>query len=145
MVNSDELIGTTENLTLYARCINRCRYNRVRLYFFNTSLKGYVACKTGPCYSDHQKLKIETKKLLSCYKEREDGDGNNKIIIIIMVYRSGDNSTSNSVSNSYGVEDAAHKFETSKPARSHLLQLSKGSNDWTSLTVSRFFQFSTIN
>jgi hypothetical protein len=33
MVNSDELNGTTEYLTLQARCrINRCRYNRVRLY-----------------------------------------------------------------------------------------------------------------
>jgi hypothetical protein len=33
MVNSKELIGTTEYLTLHTRChINRCRYNRVRLY-----------------------------------------------------------------------------------------------------------------
>jgi hypothetical protein len=33
MVNSDELIGTTEHLTLETRCrINRCRYNRFRLY-----------------------------------------------------------------------------------------------------------------
>jgi len=32
MVNSEELIGTTEYLTLYTRCrINRCRYNGVRL------------------------------------------------------------------------------------------------------------------
>ena len=32
MVNSDELVGTTEYLTLQARCrINRCRYIRVRL------------------------------------------------------------------------------------------------------------------
>jgi hypothetical protein len=29
MVNSEELIGTTEYLTLYAECgINRCRNNR---------------------------------------------------------------------------------------------------------------------
>jgi len=29
MVKSEELIGTAEYLTLYARCrINRCRYNR---------------------------------------------------------------------------------------------------------------------
>jgi len=29
MVNSEELIGTTECVTLYARCrINRCRYQR---------------------------------------------------------------------------------------------------------------------
>jgi hypothetical protein len=29
-VNSDELIGTTENLALQARCrINRCRYSTV--------------------------------------------------------------------------------------------------------------------
>jgi hypothetical protein len=34
MVNSDELTGTTEYVTLYAMCrLNRCRYNRVRLYF----------------------------------------------------------------------------------------------------------------
>jgi hypothetical protein len=33
MVNSEELIGTTEHVTLYARCrLNRCRYNRIRLY-----------------------------------------------------------------------------------------------------------------
>ena len=32
MVNFDELIGTTEYLTVYTKCcINRCRYNRVRL------------------------------------------------------------------------------------------------------------------
>ena len=33
VVNSQELIGTTEVLTLYTRCrINRYRYNRVQLY-----------------------------------------------------------------------------------------------------------------
>ena len=33
MVNSEELIGTTEYLTLQTRRrTNRCRYNRVRLY-----------------------------------------------------------------------------------------------------------------
>ena len=33
MVNSEELIGSTEYLTLYTRRrINRCRYNRVRTY-----------------------------------------------------------------------------------------------------------------
>jgi hypothetical protein len=33
MVNSEELIGTTEYLTLYTRCrINRCRHNRAALY-----------------------------------------------------------------------------------------------------------------
>ena len=33
MVNSEELIGTTEYLTLQTRCrINRCRYNRFRLH-----------------------------------------------------------------------------------------------------------------
>ena len=32
-VNSEELIGTTEHFTIYARCrINPCRYNRVPLY-----------------------------------------------------------------------------------------------------------------
>jgi hypothetical protein len=40
MVNSDELIGTTVPVTLQARCrINRCRYNRVRLYM---PLKSYT-------------------------------------------------------------------------------------------------------
>jgi len=35
-VNSQEVTGTTEVLTLYTRCrINRCRYNRVRLYLQN--------------------------------------------------------------------------------------------------------------
>jgi hypothetical protein len=34
MINSEELIGITYCLTIYTRCgINRCRYNRVRLYF----------------------------------------------------------------------------------------------------------------
>jgi hypothetical protein len=34
MVNSEEIIGSTEYLALYTRChINRCRYNRVRLHF----------------------------------------------------------------------------------------------------------------
>ena len=34
MVNGEELIGTTEYLTLQTRCrINRCRYNRGRLQF----------------------------------------------------------------------------------------------------------------
>jgi hypothetical protein len=33
MVNSEELIGTTEHVALYERyLLNRCRYNRVRLY-----------------------------------------------------------------------------------------------------------------
>jgi len=33
MVNSEELLGTTEYMTLQTRCrINLCRYNRVRLY-----------------------------------------------------------------------------------------------------------------
>ena len=33
VVKSEELIGTTEYLKLYARCrINRCRFNRVQLY-----------------------------------------------------------------------------------------------------------------
>jgi hypothetical protein len=34
MVNNEKLIGTTEYLTLKSRFRkNRCRYNRVRLYF----------------------------------------------------------------------------------------------------------------
>jgi len=39
MVNSEELIGTTEYLTLYTGCrTNRCRYNRVRSYLCENSL-----------------------------------------------------------------------------------------------------------
>jgi hypothetical protein len=39
MVNSDELIGTTECLTLQTRFrINRCRYNRVRLCYSDRSV-----------------------------------------------------------------------------------------------------------
>jgi hypothetical protein len=33
VLNNEELIGTTEYLTLYTRCrVNRCRCNRIRLY-----------------------------------------------------------------------------------------------------------------
>jgi len=33
MANCEELIGTIEYLTLYVKCrINRCRYDRFRLY-----------------------------------------------------------------------------------------------------------------
>jgi hypothetical protein len=40
MVNSEELIRTTEYLTLEARCrINRCRYNGVQLYILVTLLR----------------------------------------------------------------------------------------------------------
>ena len=40
MVNSEELIGTKEHLTLYKRYrINRCRYNRVRLYLVSDICK----------------------------------------------------------------------------------------------------------
>jgi hypothetical protein len=50
MVKSEELIGTTEHLTLHMRCpINRCRYNRVRffvcVYVFVLSLS-YTVCVT---------------------------------------------------------------------------------------------------
>ena len=38
MVNSGEIIGTTEYLTLYVGCRkNRCRYNRALLYMFSYS------------------------------------------------------------------------------------------------------------
>jgi hypothetical protein len=38
MVNSEELIGTKEYLTLYKMCrINRCCYNRVRMYIISFS------------------------------------------------------------------------------------------------------------
>jgi len=35
VVNSEELTGTTEYLTLHTRCSRqRCRYNRVRIYTY---------------------------------------------------------------------------------------------------------------
>jgi hypothetical protein len=41
MVNSEELIGIIEYLTLQARCrIDRCRYNRVILFVVRQFLKG---------------------------------------------------------------------------------------------------------
>jgi hypothetical protein len=43
MVKSEELIGTTEYLTLHTRCrINRCRYIRVRLNFDNYLLINFA-------------------------------------------------------------------------------------------------------
>jgi hypothetical protein len=33
LVNSEKFIGTTEYLTLQTKYINRCRHNRVTLYF----------------------------------------------------------------------------------------------------------------
>jgi hypothetical protein len=40
MVNDEELIGTTEYLTLYARCrINRCHYDQVPLYQSNQNYR----------------------------------------------------------------------------------------------------------
>jgi hypothetical protein len=45
MVNSEELLGTTEYLTLYTRFrINRCRYSRVRLYFLPLTLQYHLGC-----------------------------------------------------------------------------------------------------
>jgi hypothetical protein len=50
MDNSDELIGTTECLTLYARCrIERCRYNRVRLYLKNIDVVNVIGWKRMCC------------------------------------------------------------------------------------------------
>jgi hypothetical protein len=49
MVNNEELIGTTEYLTLWTRCrINQCRYNRVRLYFVIRQ-----QCKRNPLLHSH--------------------------------------------------------------------------------------------
>jgi hypothetical protein len=46
MVNSDELIGTTEYLTVETMCrINRCRYKRVRLYIILYDHEGDVSIK----------------------------------------------------------------------------------------------------
>jgi hypothetical protein len=55
MVNSEELIGTTEHVTLYTRCrLNRCRYNRVRLYIIKVVIGppyfGYLSAFDGFSY-----------------------------------------------------------------------------------------------
>jgi hypothetical protein len=49
MVNSEELIDTTEHVTLYTRCLlNRCRYNRVRLYMLlHRNAHGYTQQNTN--------------------------------------------------------------------------------------------------
>jgi hypothetical protein len=54
MGNSEELIGTTEYLTLYARYrINRCRYNRVGIT--NGSDEGlYLEITGSECHSQIQ-------------------------------------------------------------------------------------------
>jgi len=42
MVNSEELVGTTEYLTLYTKYRkNRCRYKQVRLYIVTLLCKHY--------------------------------------------------------------------------------------------------------
>ena len=47
VANSEELISTTEYLTLWARCrINRCRYNRVRLYLVHLMTSTHFRCKS---------------------------------------------------------------------------------------------------
>jgi hypothetical protein len=47
MVNSEELIRTTEYLTLHKRCrINRCRYNSV---WSKTALDKTALCEGLPC------------------------------------------------------------------------------------------------
>jgi hypothetical protein len=44
MINSEVLIGTAEYLTLKTRCgINRCRYNRVQLYFIQVVYKRNIS------------------------------------------------------------------------------------------------------
>jgi len=56
MVNSEELVGTTECLTLYARFrMNRCRYNRVRLLF----LTPLCTQKTHPHIVVRQEIETE--------------------------------------------------------------------------------------
>ena len=51
MVNSEELIGTTEHLTLYRRYrINRCRCNRVRLYLVSDICKFNMTWRKGAAF-----------------------------------------------------------------------------------------------
>jgi hypothetical protein len=58
MVNSEELVGITEYLTLYTRCrVNQYRYNRVRLYF--------LSCLLCPQSTTHAALFFHSSKILN--------------------------------------------------------------------------------
>jgi hypothetical protein len=68
MVKSEELIGTTDYLTLYTRCrINRYRYNRFRLYFEErtTGLGFYGSAQEPVNFCEHSD---ETLDVLKCYE-----------------------------------------------------------------------------
>jgi hypothetical protein len=65
MVNSEEFVGTTECLTLYARFrINRCRYNRVQPHF-STPLRTQ---KTHPYVVAWQEIETELLTLETAYR-----------------------------------------------------------------------------
>jgi hypothetical protein len=77
MVNSEELIGTAEYLTLQTRChTNQCRYKRVRLYF-RTLTPLEVPAKDGQTRRLHLS---ESRCELLCLREqaaascRQSGD-----------------------------------------------------------------------
>jgi hypothetical protein len=58
MVNSEELIGTMECLTLQTRCrIKRCRYNRIGLYIMFISL---ISCAAEVILREHKDAQIAT-------------------------------------------------------------------------------------
>jgi hypothetical protein len=51
MVNREELIGTTENMTLYTRCrLHRCRYNRVPLYITDDNVNQFATLQKMQAY-----------------------------------------------------------------------------------------------
>jgi len=65
-VNSEELVGITEYLTLYKRCcINRCRYNRVRLHLREVHCTMVTEVRNGGKFLSKRKCKWEnqTKKI----------------------------------------------------------------------------------
>jgi hypothetical protein len=63
MVKSDEIIGTTEYLTLYARCrVNRCRFKRVVLCFRISRRWPWVILRFGIWQRVVQKWYTKLKK-----------------------------------------------------------------------------------
>jgi len=79
MVNSEELIGTAEYLTLWTRCgISRCLYNRVRLYLNARILCSSSESSTSPTYLTHKNalriLRHVLRMVVPEYKRRPSGD-----------------------------------------------------------------------
>ena len=65
MVNSEELIGTTEYLTLWTRCrINRFRYNRVLLYVYLWTSLIFSVPHTSPFFCSNMFVSLFAARCL---------------------------------------------------------------------------------